>query len=497
MKKLVPFLICIGIITIHAKFSPPIITRGVTQQLREETAKPMPTQTHSPLIQEKSENQLHEKTDAHDPKKDFWVTIFTHGGGAHPLYLNFTDTFKILNDNIDTSVYTKTTALLRKDPYFQQVQPEQGVGMIKAWPVQNITKNPLNGAQVFGKFFSEINNFVGLPSTELYSFGWTGLLSPQARRKAAQKFYDAIAQLVDRIKKEGYNPRIRIIAYSHGGNVALLLGEVVRNKGYTSFHIDELVLISTPVHINTQRYLKSSLFKKVYLFYSKGDNIQSSDFLSSPTHSFAHHFFLEKEGGKIPTNVTQIQIRIFRTKIITRLKNGTLKVIPRYEMVHPNHTEMFFFGWTPEWYRKYFPIKPMSVGLFIPFFLKTIAKYHLEGKHLRFTLRPEDEEMIIKVKNEKKVEDFEVPFFTQQELVNFRKELQEYKPTNVGYKEYHEEMKKRWKEAKKYISNIHKQKEKAIHQKKKVKTGPACNVALFNKKGKVPEKIIATKSVKA
>jgi len=409
-------------------------------------------------------------------QQDKWITIFVHGGGAHPLYLNISDTFKIISDNISTSVYTKTTELLRKDPYFMQMQPQQRVGLTKSWPIK--TMNPSNGAQIFGKFYSEMNNFAELPPTEMYSFGWAGLLSCKVRRRASEKLYEEIASLAKKIRKQGDNPKFRLIAYSHGGNVALHLGEVARNRKYTPFKIEQLILVSTPIHTNTQFYLQNGLFKNTYLFYSKGDNIQSSDFLSSPTNSFSHHTFLAQE-GPIPKNITQVQVRIFRTKISVPRKKGPAHIIPRYEMVHPNHTEMFFFGWAPEWYRKYFPIRPLSVSLLIPYFLKAIEKNHLKGKHIRITVVPEEEEMIIKIRNAKRTEDLEIPFLTQQELNHFRKKLQQFRPANVAYKDYRKRMKKHWHAAKEFIRKAYKQKLKARHQKKKLKGKPVCNISLF------------------
>ena len=66
---------------------------------------------------------------------DRWVTVFLHGGGAHPLYLNISDTFKILHDDILKSVYAKTTDSLREDPYFMKLQPQDREGMVRVWPL--------------------------------------------------------------------------------------------------------------------------------------------------------------------------------------------------------------------------------------------------------------------------------------------------------------------------------------------------------------------------
>lgn len=398
---------------------------------------------------------------SHLRARDRWITIFLHGGGAHPLYLNLSDTFKIIHDNIERSIYERTTALLRKDPYFYQVQPQQGAGLVYA--NGPITFDPTNGAHLFGLMFDAISKKSGLDITQIYSFGWSGLLSINARRAAAKDLYREIARSVEQMRREGDIPHIRLIAYSHGGNVCLHLVEEYRANGASrTFTIDELILVATPIHQNTLQYLSSPLFKKVFLFYSIGDNIQNSDFLSSPTHSFAHRVFQETKDIKIPEHITQIQVRIWRKSITVIQKDGSRTVFRRHEMIHPNHTEMFFFGWTPEWYRKHFPLKPLSVGLLIPYFMRVIYDNNLEGQNLRFTLIPEEERTVIfeKMTKETKV----VPFFDQPILMALRNQLWQYKPANIG--EYRARMKAHWQEAKKAVRAQREQKRAQFHQKR-------------------------------
>jgi hypothetical protein len=375
-----------------------------------------------------------------------------HGGGAHPLYLNISDTFKIIHDNVERSVYEKTTKLLREDPYFFQVQPQQGAGLKKA--VNGIEFDPHNGAHLFGLMFDTISKKVGFPSTDIYSFGWTGLLSINARRAAARKLYHELEVLVEKTRKHGDTPHIRLIAYSHGGNTALHLSEEHHARGAQSFVIDELILLATPIQQNTLRAINSQLFKKVYLFYSIGDNIQSSDFLSSPTHSFTHRMFTEHKDFKIPEHVTQVQVRFWRKHITVIQKDRTRRVIRRHDMIQPNHTEMFFFGWTPEWYRKHFPIKPLSVGLLIPYFMHIIRDNKLEGQNVRFTVIPEEEQVV--VLNKRTNETSTVPFFNQKTFMALRNQLWQYKPTNMN--EYRDRMKVHWRKAKQEVREEYKQK---------------------------------------
>jgi hypothetical protein len=199
------------------------------------------------------------------------------------------------------------------------------------------------------------------------------------------------------------------------------------------------------------------------LFYSIGDNIQSSDFLSSPTHSFTQRFFKETKEFKIPQHVTQVQIRFWRKQVTVIQKDGTRSIIHRHDMIHPNHTEMFFFGWTPEWYRKHFPIKPLSVALLVPYFLRVISDHQLQGKRLRFTVIPDEERTIILDKKTK--DSFEVPFFDKQTFIQLRNKLWQCRPTNMH--EYRDRMKAHWRTAKQSVREQFKQKKRTRQQTRK------------------------------
>ena len=58
---------------------------------------------------------------------------------------------------------------------------------------------------------------------------------------------------------------MRVIAYSHGGNLALQLGAVhVTKSAEEQFTINELFLFGTPVQTETDYLINSPLFNKVY-----------------------------------------------------------------------------------------------------------------------------------------------------------------------------------------------------------------------------------------
>ncbi len=362
--------------------------------------------------------------DNHQKPPTLWLTVFLHGGGLHPAYFSISDFFSVIHDRADQTVYARTTHLLRHDPFFFQVQPMGFPGLHRAYPSKEIK----TGANIFGMLQQRVHKLItpDIPRTLYYSYGWEGILSRNARRRAARRLYLELVARVEYFKKMGYCPKIRLIGYSHGGNVLLLMGEEARNHPIGTLTIDELVLISTPIQRGTQTYVTSPLFKKIFLLYSIGDRIQSTDFLSAPKNLFTSHTFVNRKGFVVPKKVTQVQVRFIRKSIKVRNKDGSIKIFHHRDVMNPNHTEMFFFGWTPEWYRRYLPIRPLPVGAFTPLITQTIDTLHLDGNHVLVTIIPEEEKMIIK--NRADNQSYTTHFITQNQLTTLQKELWRYKP---------------------------------------------------------------------
>ncbi|HBR70776.1 TPA: hypothetical protein DIC20_00475 [Candidatus Dependentiae bacterium] len=363
--------------------------------------------------------------------KPIWINIYIHG--TITPHLSLSDFFKVLNQTQKNSVYAEITRIIRSDPFFHQAQPIQELNLKKAFPTKSLKGH---GANIFAEFYDKISKKISenTPPIHHYTFGWSGLLTIAARRKAAQKLYEQLARKIKKIEMQNYEPKIRIIGYSHGGTIALYLAHEAHKNRPLSFMIDELILISAPIQPETQKYINSPFFKKIFNFYSNGDRVQASDFLSSITHSFSHKTFLNSFNFKVPDNVTQTQIRFLRKHLIIKTNDGSVKKVPRYDYVNPGHTEMFFFGWAAQWYRKHFPINPLPTALILPKLINEIQKNNLESKHLCATIIPEDEVIIFK--NKKNEEKINAPFFPKNELYALQKELVEFRPQNykIRYK---------------------------------------------------------------
>lgn len=108
----------------------------------------------------------------------------------------------------------------------------------------------------------------------LYIFGWSGRLSTHERYWAAVILYQKLAGLHESYKQKfGVVPRIRLVTHSHGGSIALNLARVHRLRK-AQLEIDTLVLLACPVQHETKCLVESSLFKKIYAFYSSLDMVQ-------------------------------------------------------------------------------------------------------------------------------------------------------------------------------------------------------------------------------
>ncbi|MBI2353169.1 hypothetical protein HYV11_02925 [Candidatus Dependentiae bacterium] len=109
--------------------------------------------------------------------------------------------------------------------------------------------------------------------SDFYAFGWSGKLSFQERKKWAQRL---AAELIDisnlYYEKHGIRPTVRVVTFSHGGNVALHLAEFLPKN----FKL-ELFLIACPVQNDTKDFLLYDCFSKIYMIYSMNDVIQVID----------------------------------------------------------------------------------------------------------------------------------------------------------------------------------------------------------------------------
>ncbi len=108
-----------------------------------------------------------------------------------------------------------------------------------------------------------------------YVFGWSSLLSSIEREKYGGQFYRHLKIL--REDPRYANTPLTVLAYSHGGNVALSAAIAALEVKDESPLIDRLITMACPVVAHTEDYINSSIFKEVFVLFSKSDVFQASD----------------------------------------------------------------------------------------------------------------------------------------------------------------------------------------------------------------------------
>ena len=107
---------------------------------------------------------------------------------------------------------------------------------------------------------------------EVFAPKWTGGNSVEARADAAEN----IAFEIEKWHKENPDDPIRIIAHSHGGNVAFMVVDILASKGLTTgaIEVETLITIATPIRSDYKMWLgKPAQHLNVY---SNSDKVQIS-----------------------------------------------------------------------------------------------------------------------------------------------------------------------------------------------------------------------------
>ncbi len=345
-----------------------------------------------------------------------WLNIFIHGTVKPPLRIG--DISSIRKDTVESSFYNYSAGFMRQDPRFFQYQPIQKLGM---HPVMiNDKRGNASGA------FAEIYNIQykdAYPEEKnfYYSWGWSGLLSRSKREAESKDFLKDLLKLVKQYKAFGMNPHIRLIAYSHGGNVVL---NIARYREAQNLIINESVFVGVPVHKETDKFVNSPIFKKIYQIYSLADRAQSSD-LFSTKHLFSHRKFKSRKCQKIDTSKI-VHIRLSTTHTI---EDPVCKQVTRSFKVDPRHIELWSFGWKPISYRRKFPLYPLSGASVLPY---VIYKTKDLGDDLWVEINPYQERMrITSWKNNRKHNMWTLPFFSKTEFENLTKTALKYEPSEL------------------------------------------------------------------
>lgn len=303
-------------------------------------------------------------------KKPLDVTVFVHGTVGTTMGLMNVN--EVYHDAIKGTDYSTVVKGMREDPFFLKDQLIEARGLVKIEPSFDHV-NPDNFFRAVYPLTELYDIFqqrsgLGAVDRRYYTFGWSGLLSQTKRKLDAIRLYNHLVVEAEKFSQEGYEPRITLMGYSHGGNIILLLGaidalvrwgddiveakhipddarETLRSlhdiikklpekqktvlkmgqKAYDYAPCGKLssvkmtLLLGTPIQSETNFFASSPLFEQLVLLYSEADSVQGNDIFSTRKRASAQRlnesFFkesaksFEKWGG---TSGSLTHARIFR-----------------------------------------------------------------------------------------------------------------------------------------------------------------------------------------
>ena len=283
----------------------------------------------------------------------------------------------MLNDSIEESVYYRSTEINRRDPFFYK---NQAMGELGLQRIDMNNPTMIQAAPTVALAYEFISQKAGYPPSDYYyTFGWSGLVSTKLRYIEAGFLYKDLAKIIKDLRAKGYNPLLRIIGYSHGGNLGLQLGAIHQTKEpKDQIEIEEFHMIGTPIQVETDYLITSPIFKKIYNWYSRGDGVQTLDFFSYKRF-FSKKKFSKRKNFILPKKLRQIRLKIsdFTPKPCTAedfipSNDHELKKYFKEHIFDPGHFELWFMGWTTLRYRPDFPINPLPTLIFLPLLTKYI-----------------------------------------------------------------------------------------------------------------------------
>ena len=368
------------------------------------------------------------QADTKTSQQESWIIVFVHGIMGIAPHINLQNVGLFIRDEIIDTVYARTVHRMRKDDYFYQDQAMQGFGLL---PIDETKKEPCNASGMTAYIYNIIDTSVynGTRKNYFYTYGWSGLLSRSQRYIESEGLLIGLNQLIGSFKLRGITPKVRVIGYSHGGNVCLNLARMHDEKyPDMEMYIDELITIGMPIQRETDFYIASPLFKKIYNIFSQQDIIQTIDFFSCDS-LFSDREFTSRRLFYVPQKVSQINLKISRLKkskmpqkkmqalcmdgLKKTNRSGQRKLL---RDASPGHLELWFFGWTADKYRSYFPLYPLPAAVFIPYFINLAETYESEICNpypITIDLRPELDYSIIAQKTKRNEFAYQIPFIDQ------------------------------------------------------------------------------------
>jgi hypothetical protein len=378
------------------------------------------------------------------PKKQtdtpVWITVFVHGTVRAEWV--FTSLWKVLTDSIEGSTYEKAVSTVRNDPHFFQLHAMQEPGLKK---IEMKEEPTASGAPAIAHIYDQVTALAQPTPTinYYYTFGWSGLMSEKQRVNESQHLYTELVQEIKKISSDHHvTPRIRLIAYSHGGNVCLHLAQAKATAHESCFCVDELVLLGSPVQPQTDYLVADPMFKKVYNFYSPDDMVQPLDIFSAKK---SHRTFKKRVYFSPPDKLKQISVKVAHYQSRQQKHKSLQLPVPfhykkdeiRKKFINPGHIELWYLGWAASMYRSTFPLHPFPVVEFVSFITTHLDQEPTLGKDINVTIYPQQEIMRLKDKQHHKRT---VAFLPMTKIEQLKTLAQAYKPKEEFYQEHKERL---------------------------------------------------------
>lgn len=314
------------------------------------------------------------------------LIIFIHGT-IKPPDISFSSLYKIINDEVDDTILALATEHVRKNPFFYRGQPIQELGLkpivITSPDSKEVTTRT---AQTIAEIYDFQYSLAQKNTTKrfYYTFGWNGLLSVRKRHEAAGELYRTLQAEIRKFKAQNIEPKITLVTYSHGGNVALYLPMIQEDQENKEnpmepLSVDTLIMLACPIQKETDYFVQNNLFKKVYNLFSTEDCVQQWDFFSSQEQFFSQRMFRNRRTFTVPNKIVQVRIRTTKKircalpETIAGNVDTLLSLSPKcFEHRDPGHMEIGGFSWGNYWYRNTFPLFPLPIIALVPTIITTI-----------------------------------------------------------------------------------------------------------------------------
>lgn len=417
------------------------------------------------------------KTPPQNTQEEVWVTVFVHGIMSIQPHLTLHNIMRFIRDDVKNTIYSKTVEYMRQNPYFYLNQPMQQFGLQK---IDLFDLQPGNAPSAAANIYDQVTKLTN-PHTEnhYYTFGWSGLLSPTSRYEDSIKLLTQLTQeLQEKFWSHNIIPKIRVIGYSHGGNVALNIAAAKNKTDPESLVcIDELILIGVPIQTETDYLAADPIFKKIYHIFSRADRIQRIDFFSF-NRIFSRRYFRSNHHFKVPKKLMQIEMKIHRKRKTTKANAEKRKIEAMhfnnpgiisgrsrlFQNCSPGHLEFWFFGWSPKYYRSNFVLRPLPAFVMIPYIIQSIESVRnkfVTPAPIIVDVRPEFETMVIKQrKKNRHTEIFN--FLSHDQLDTLRRTANQVAIDSSFEDEYEKHVEDAFTQAKKYYK---------IYDRRKSRTG--------------------------